>query len=243
MTDAAPRAPDSPPELLRALVVDDEEPIASLIATYLEQERFAVTIVGDGLEAVAVAEREALDVIVLDLMLPGLDGVEVCRRIRRFSDAYIVMLTAKTEEIDTLIGLSVGADDYLTKPFSPRELVARIQAMLRRPRTTSQDVPQLPLRVGDLAIDRDGHEVTLAGAPVRLTPLEYDLLLALAEAPHVAFSRRQLMDRIWGPAWIGDEHVVDVHVANLRRKLGDDPAKPRFVRTIRGVGYRIGRCG
>ncbi len=240
MTDAARRAPDSPSERLRALVVDDEEPIASLIASYLEQERFAVTIVGDGLEAVAAAEREAPDVIVLDLMLPGLDGVEACRRIRRFSDAYIVMLTAKTEEIDTLIGLSVGADDYLTKPFSPRELVARIQAMLRRPRATPQAAPQPSLRVGDLAIDRDAHEATLAGAPVRLTPLEYDLLLTLAEAPHVAFSRRQLIDRIWGPAWIGDEHVVDVHVANLRRKLGDDSAQPRFVRTIRGVGYRIG---
>jgi DNA-binding response OmpR family regulator len=222
------------------LVVDDEQPIAQLVATYLEQERFAVTVVGDGLEAVAAAQRETPDVIVLDLMLPGLDGVEACRRIRTFSDAYIVMLTAKHDEIDTLVGLSVGADDYIAKPFSPRELVARIHAMLRRPRGSTHAEGAVPLRIGALAIDRDAHEASLDGAVLDLTPLEFDLLLTLAEEPHVAFSRRQLLDRVWGPAWIGDEHVVDVHIANLRRKLGDDASAARFIRTVRGVGYRAG---
>jgi DNA-binding response OmpR family regulator len=223
----------------RVLVVDDEEALARLVATYLVRDGFEVRVVGDGEAAVEAARSERPDVIVLDLMLPGIDGIEACRRIRTFSDAYIVMLTARVEELDVLIGLSVGADDYLTKPFSPRELVARINTMLRRPRASGA-TSGLPIVIGPLAIDRDAHELRLDGTLVDATPLELALLVALAEQPNLAFTRRQLLDHVWGEAWVGDEHVVDVHVANLRRKLGEDPAAPRFIRTVRGIGYRIG---
>ena len=226
------------PARLRALVVDDEVPLVGLVTAYLEAEGFEVTAAYDGEQAVRLAREFDPDVIVLDLMLPGIDGIEACRRIRVFSDAYIVMLTARTEEIDRVIGLSIGADDYLTKPFSLRELVARIRAMLRRPRSDADSVPQR--RFGDLLIDVAAREVTLAGAPVELTRIEFDLLDALTESPRLAFSRRQLLDRVWGPDWFGDEHVVDVHIANLRAKLDDDPRSPRYVRTVRGIGYRLG---
>jgi DNA-binding response OmpR family regulator len=223
----------------RVLVVDDEEALARLVAGYLVKDGFDVRVVGDGETAVEAARSERPDVIVLDLMLPGIDGIEACRRIRTFSDAYIVMLTARVEELDVLIGLSVGADDYLTKPFSPRELVARINTMLRRPRASGA-TSGLPIVLGPLAIDRDAHELRLDGALVDATPLELALLVTLAEQPNLAFTRRQLLDHVWGEAWVGDEHVVDVHVANLRRKLGEDPSAPRFIRTVRGIGYRIG---
>ena len=172
---------------------------------------------------------------MLDLMLPGMDGLEACRRIRSFSDAYVVMLTARTDELDKIVGLSTGADDYITKPFSPRELVARIRAMLRRPRLPAAD-PAAPPRFGELELDQAAREVTVGGRPVALTRLEFDLLATLAERPRVVFTRRQLLDHVWGEDWFGDEHVVDVHVAKLRRKLGD----PDLVRTVRGVGFRIG---
>ena len=226
------------PARLRALVVDDEAPLVALVTAYLEAEGFEVTAAYDGEQAVRLAREFDPDVIVLDLMLPGIDGIEACRRIRVFSDAYIVMLTARTEEIDRVIGLSIGADDYLTKPFSLRELVARIRAMLRRPRGAADSLP--PRRFGDLLIDVAAHEVTLTGAPVELTRIEFDLLDTLSESPRLAFSRRQLLDRVWGPGWFGDEHVVDVHVANLRAKLDDDPRSPRYVKTVRGIGYRMG---
>jgi DNA-binding response OmpR family regulator len=175
---------------------------------------------------------------VLDLMLPGLDGVEACRRIRQFSDAYIVMLTARADESDKIVGLSTGADDYVTKPFSPPELVARVRAMLRRPRASAATA--VPRRVGKLEIDPAAREVRVAGEPVELTKLEFDLLDVLSAEPGVVFSRVQLLERVWGPGWFGDDHVVDVHLANLRRKLGDDALVQRYVRTVRGVGYRIG---
>ncbi len=225
---------------VRALVVDDEAPLVRVVSSYLEREGFEVATAADGIRAVELARELHPDVIVLDLMLPGVDGIETCRRIRTFSDAYIVMLTARAEEIDKIVGLSVGADDYVTKPFSPGELVARIRAMLRRPRAGAES--QVPFRrFGDLVVDPAGREVLLAGQPVELTRLEFDLLDALSESPRIAFSRRQLLDRVWGPGWFGDDHVVDVHVANLRRKLGDDPRAPRFIRTVRGVGYRMGQ--
>jgi len=226
----------------RALVVEDEEQLAGLVVSYLQRDGFDVTVTGDGAEAVALARTVDPDVIILDLGLPGLDGVEVCRQVRTFSDAYIVIATARSDEVDTLIGLSVGADDYLTKPFSPRELMARIQAMLRRPRPIGQpSAEQTHLRqYGALGIDAIGRDVWLDGEPVALTRTEFDLLATLAEQPRMAFSRRQLIDRVWGATWVGDEHLVDVHVGHLRRKLGDDAAEGRFVRTIRGVGYRMG---
>lgn len=223
---------------LRALIVDDERPLVGIVSSYLEREGFEVTAAYNGNAAVEAARTERPDVIVLDLMLPGIDGIEACRQIRSFSDAYIIMLTAKAEETDKIVGLSTGADDYLTKPFSPGELVARIRAMLRRPRSPSGD--NAKRRFGILEIDPPAREVTVAGKPVALTRLEFDLLDTLSAEPRVAFSRKQLLEHVWGPSWFGDDHVVDVHIANLRRKLGDDPNAPRYVRTVRGVGYRMG---
>jgi DNA-binding response OmpR family regulator len=222
-----------------ALVVDDEPDLVRLVTAYLEREQFRVVSAGDGEGAVALAREVEPDVIVLDLMLPVLDGVEACRRIRVFSDAYIIMLTAKGEEVDKLVGLSVGADDYLVKPFSPRELVARVHALLRRPRAGAAG-EQPVRRFGDLEIDPAAREVRRGGAPVELTRLEFDLLDALSQRPRMAFARQQLIDRVWGEDWIGDDHLVDVHIAKLRRKLGDDAQSPRFVHTVRGVGYRMG---
>jgi len=220
-----------------ALVVDDEAPLAALVRSYLEREGFAVETAGDGETAVELARDRAPDVIVLDLMLPGIDGIEACRRIRSFSDAYILMLTARAEEVDKIVGLSTGADDYLTKPFSPGELVARVRALLRRPREGAARTAAR--RFGDLIVDPLGHEVRIGDEAVELTPLEFDLLDTLSKSPSVVFTRSQLLEKVWGPTWFGDEHVVDVHIANLRRKLGDDGRNPRYIRTVRGVGYRM----
>ena len=222
----------------RALVVDDEQPLVALVRSYLERDGFEVAEAGDGERAVELVRELAPDVVVLDVMLPGIDGIEACRRIRRFSDAYVLMLTARADELDKIVGLSTGADDYLTKPFSPGELVARVRALLRRPRGGAPGGE--PRRFGDLVVDPLAREVRRGGEPVELTRLEFDLLDALSESPRTAFSRAQLLERVWGPGWFGDEHVVDVHVANLRRKLGDDGSAPRYVLTVRGVGYRMG---
>ncbi|WP_020108135.1 response regulator transcription factor [Nocardia sp. 348MFTsu5.1] len=233
----------------RALVVDDERPLAAVVASYLEREHFEVAVAYNGVDALTLAREIDPDVVVLDLGLPGMDGIEVCRALRTFSDAYVVMLTARSAEMDTIIGLSVGADDYVTKPFSPRELVARIRAMLRRPRTApayetpapGPGVTEAPPRVfGALRIDVAGREVWLDDGPVMLTRTEFDVLSALASRPGMAFSRRQLIEAVWGESWVGNEHLVDVHVGHLRRKLGDDPAAPRYVTTVRGIGYRMG---
>jgi DNA-binding response OmpR family regulator len=225
---------------LRALVVDDEPPLVQVISGYLAREGFDVVTAADGESAVATARGTRPDVIVLDLMLPGIDGVEACRRIRAFSDAYIIMLTAKSDELDKLVGLSVGADDYLTKPFSPRELVARVRAMLRRPRIEANASDEGIRRFGDLEVDAAGREVRVGGRVVELTRTEFDLLEILTAQPKVAFSRRHLLERVWHGEWYGDDHVVDVHIGNLRRKLGDNAAQPRYVRTVRGVGFRMG---
>ena len=229
---------------LRVLVVDDERALAELVGSYLTRDGFEVSMAEDGQQAIDQARQVDPDVMVLDLGLPLIDGVEVCRVVRTFSDCYIIMLTARTEEIDKLIGLSVGADDYLTKPFSPRELVARIHAMLRRPRLSNasgQSPQEGPPRVfGALSIDVAGREVHLGGEVVTLTRTEFDLLEALSARPKLVFSRRQLIDTVWDQTWVGDEHLVDVHLGHLRRKLGDDPGAPRFVLTVRGIGYRMG---
>ncbi|WP_404386451.1 response regulator transcription factor [Knoellia locipacati] len=226
---------------VRALVVEDDVPMATLIESYLEREGYEVHVSHDGVDAVQAARDVDPDVVILDLGLPGLDGIEVCRQLRTFSDAYVVMVTARTDELDTLVGLSVGADDYMTKPFSPRELVARLRAMLRRPRPMggSGQVPSLR-RFGSLAIDPIGRDVWLDEEPVRLTRTEFDVLAALSHRPQMAFNRRQLIDQVWGETWVGDEHLVDVHVGHLRRKLGDDAGAARFIRTVRGIGYRMG---
>lgn len=224
------------------LVVDDEKPLAGMVAAYLSREGFQTRMAHSGPDAVADALEHTPDVVILDLGLPGFDGVEVCRRIRTFSDCYIIMVTARKDEIDKLIGLSVGADDYVTKPFSVRELVARVQTVLRRPRTPTGTTPvEEPARVfGDLKVDVAGREVHVAGSLIELTPTEFDILTILTSRPKIAFSRQQILDAVWGEDWVGDDHVVDVHVAHLRQKLGDDPTTPRYVRTVRGVGYRMG---
>ena len=220
----------------RILVVDDEPPIVDLVTGYLEREGWAVTSVGDGAEAIEVVRAVDPDVVILDVMLPGLDGVEVCRRLCTFSDAYVIMLTARGEEIDRIMGLTVGADDYLVKPFSPRELVARVKALLRRPRASATPPGAPP---AGLEIDEGRRLVRIDGSPVDVTALEFNLLATLAREPGIVIGRQALLDALWGPDYVGDDHLVDVHVANLRRKLGDDPAGPRFVETVRGVGYRL----
>ena len=210
------------------LVVDDELPIVELIRGYLEREGFRVSAADTGPSAVERVRDDRPDLVVLDLMLPGLDGIEVCRQIRTFSDAYVLMLTARSEEIDRVVGLSIGADDYLVKPFSPRELVARVKALLRRPRIGT------PSALKDLVVDAPRRMVTAHGSPVSLTTTEFDILALLARDPGVVLSRGQLLAQVWGPEFVGDDHLVDVHVANLRRKIGEG-----FIDTVRGVGYRL----
>jgi two-component system alkaline phosphatase synthesis response regulator PhoP len=228
------------------LVVDDEERLRELLQGYLTQAGFRVLQAADGPQALELVRAHNPDLLVLDLMLPDLDGLEVCRQLRTFSDTYVLMLTARAEEIDRVVGLEVGADGYLTKPFSPRELVARVRAMLRRPRGGGERGEPPPtlgqaeaLVLGSLQIDEVRHEATLDGVPLPLTTTEYDLLVALARHPGRAFTRAQLLEQVWGADYFGDDHVVDVHIANLRRKLSEDPAQPRLIETIRGVGYRL----
>lgn len=235
--------------MTRILVVDDESALVELVRSYLEREQYEVLIAADGGTALELARSTQPDLVVLDVMLPILDGIEVCRQLRQFSDVYVIMLTARTEEIDKILGLTVGADDYLTKPFSPRELVARIKALLRRPRQTAStlhpdaeplnDTPA-PQHWEDLTIDETQHEVTLHGQPVELTAREFALLLALAHHPGHVFTRPQLLEHVWGDTYY-DEHVVDVHIGNLRKKLEADLAHPQYLETVRGVGYRFRR--
>ena len=226
-------------ETVRVLVVDDERALVGVITSYLEREGFEVVQAFDGPSAVERARQDSPSLVLLDLMLPGIDGIEVCRQIRQFTDAYVIILTARDEEVDKIVGLSVGADDYLVKPFSPRELIARIRAMLRRPRP-SQAPAQESVVVGNLEVDLEARVVSVDGESVDLTRTEFDLLAAMVVRPRAALPRRQLIDEVWGADWYGDEHVVDVHIGHLRRKLGDDAAEPRFIRTVRGVGYGLG---
>lgn len=222
----------------RVLVVDDEAPMVDLVREYLASEGMDVAVAVDGPSAVEAVQERRPDVVVLDVMLPGFDGFEVLRRVRTFSDAYVIMLTARAEEIDRIVGLSVGADDYLVKPFSPRELVARVKALLRRPRA-DRGPGAGRLELGELVIDGPSRTVTLGGIPLALTTIEFDLLVTLAQEPGIVFSRQRLLDRVWGMDYVGDEHVVDVHLGNLRRKLGEEATRPTFIQTVRGAGYRF----
>ena len=222
-------------------MIDDERPLAGIVASYLSRAGFETSLAFTGPDGVRSAQDLDPDVIILDLGLPGIDGIEVCRQIRLSSDCYILMLTARADEVDKLIGLSVGADDYLTKPFSPRELVARVNTVLRRPRRQAHGTQAAPPReFGRLRVDAEGRDVWVDDEPVGLTRTEFDILDALSARPNTALSRRQIIDAVWGAGWVGDDHVVDVHVANLRRKLDDPPADPRYILTVRGVGYRMG---
>ena len=220
-----------------ALVVDDSPDILNLVSSALQRDGFVVSQASSGDDAIALARRDSPDLIVLDVMMPGTDGIETCRLLREFTDAYIVMLTARADEVDKLVGLSIGADDYMVKPFSPRELVARAHAMLRRPRTA---VSESSMRIfNGINIDTGTREVWVDNALVSLTRTEYEILDSLASDPRSVITRTALVQRIWGQDWFGDDHVLDVHMSSLRRKIGDASGTPRFITTVRGVGYRF----
>jgi len=219
------------------LVVDDEEAIAEAVRARLQSEGFQVAVAGDGPEAIALCEQIRPDLVVLDLMLPGMDGLEVCRQIQRDRWVPVLMLTARTEEADKVAGFAVGADDYLTKPFSLRELVVRVRAILRRMERIGALPADEPIDRAGLAIDQARRTVAVDGTGIQLTPLEFEILLTLARTPGVVFTREQLMDKVWGYRDYAGGRVVDSHVARIRRKLGEDGAEPRFIRTVHGVGY------
>ena len=222
----------------KILVVDDEAKIVRLVRSYLEQSGFTVVEASDGQTALIQARREKPDLVVLDLGLPGIDGLEVARTLRRERETPIIMLTARIEDTDKIVGLELGADDYMTKPFNPRELVARVRAVLRR---TSGAAPAAEiLRAGALVLDVGGHQATLDGQALDLTPTEFELLAVLLQNPGRAFTRLELLDRVQGDAYEGYERTIDAHVKNLRAKLGDDPRHPRYVQTVFGVGYKLG---
>ena len=227
-------------EQVTVVVVDDERPLAELVARYLTREGYHVELAHDGPSALELIARVDPELIVLDLMLPGIDGLEVARRVRASSDAYLVMLTARSDEVDRIVGLRVGADDYVTKPFSANELVARIQAVLRRPRRGGPDVTvDDERRIGELRIAPDSHEAWLGEVALSLTPIEFALLEQLSAAPRQVWSKEQLLEQVWGSAGYRDPHVVAVHVGNLRRKLVEAGDRSGLVHTVRGVGYRL----
>ncbi len=218
------------------LIVDDELKITRLLRDYLQQAGFRVVTATDGPTALAEARSERPDMIVLDLGLPGIDGLDVTRTLRKTSDVPIIILTARAEESDRIVGLELGADDYLVKPFSPRELVARVRAVLRRV-DASVSNPSL-VRTGDLEIDTNKRTVTVAGRPIELTPTEFELLLHLARSPGRVYTRSQLLDALHGVAFESYERAIDAHVKNLRRKIEPDPRQPRYLLTVYGVGYK-----
>ena len=219
------------------LVVDDEEAIAEAVRARLQSEGYRVLVAADGPRAIELHAEHHPDLVVLDLMLPGMDGLEVCQQIQRDGWTPVLMLTAKTEEADKVTGFAVGADDYLTKPFSLRELASRVRAILRRMERIRASRDDGPLDHGGMVIDANRRRVTVDGAEVGLTPLEFEILLSLARDPGVVMSRDQLMDRVWGYRDYAGGRVVDSHVARIRRKLHEDGNEPRFIRTVHGVGY------
>ncbi|WP_343036719.1 MtrAB system response regulator MtrA [Flexivirga aerilata] len=220
----------------RVLVVDDDPSLAEMLGIILQGEGLEVSHCADGSGALEAFHESKPDMVLLDVMLPGVDGIEVCRRIRAESHVPIVMLTARTDTVDVVVGLESGADDYITKPFKPQELVARVRARLRR-----GDEPEAELlELGDLTIDVAGHSVKRDGAPIALTPLEFDLLVALGRKPWQVFSRETLLEQVWGYRHAGDTRLVNVHVQRLRSKVEKDPENPEIVLTVRGVGYKAG---
>jgi two-component system response regulator MtrA len=220
----------------RVLIVDDDQALSEMLGIVLRGEGFDPVFCGDGAQALQVFRSCKPDVVLLDLMLPGRDGIDVCRSIRAESGVPIVMLTAKTDTVDVVVGLESGADDYIVKPFKPKELVARIRARMRR----NDDAPPLTLTIGDLAIDVSGHQVTRDGQALSLTPLEFDLLVCLARRPGKVFTREILLQEVWGYRHAADTRLVNVHVQRLRAKIEHDPEDPTIVVTVRGVGYKAG---
>lgn len=256
------------PDARVALVIEDDADVRQLLVMTLGMNGFTTIEAENGRQGVALVREHQPDLVTLDLNLPDIDGVEVCRQIRPLTDAYVIMITARQDEIDRLIGLEIGADDFVVKPFSPREVGARVNAMFRRPRSTvrsvsqpllgveppeaaqPQAVPETPaapvpeeveglLRHGVLTIDTEGRIASLDGDEVPLTRIEFDLLATLVSGPRRVWQRETLLSRIWGDGWVNDQHLVEVHIRNLRKKLGEDTKAPRFIRTVRGVGYRM----
>jgi two-component system response regulator MtrA len=221
---------------LRILVVDDDTALAEMVGLVLEAEGFDVSFCATGSDALEAFRAADPDLVLLDLMLPGIDGIEVCRRIRAESDVPVIMLTARSDTLDVVAGLEAGADDYVAKPFKTQELVARIRTRLRR----TDAPPSEHLQIGDLSIDVSGHEVRRGGEVIPLTPLEFDLLVALARKPWQVFSREVLLEQVWGYRHAADTRLVNVHVQRLRAKVERDPERPEIVVTVRGVGYRAG---
>jgi len=222
--------------MIKILVIDDEPSITNLVSAYLKPEGFEVYTAADGSAGLKAARAYKPDLIILDLMLPGMDGIELLSRLRRESDVYVIMLTARTDETDKIVGLSVGADDYVTKPFSPRELVARVKAALRRIKTGSgTGVERSILSFRHVRIDVDAHVVSVDDTPIELTTIEFDLLHALAENRGRVLSRERLLEKVWGSEYFGEIRVVDVHLGHVRQKLGDES----LITTVRGVGYRF----
>ena len=221
------------------LIVDDESDLRTMLSSYLDAEGFDVVEAIDGDQALEQIDSTGPDLVVLDVGLPGMDGFEVLRRVRQVSEVPVIMLTAHAEEVDRIVGLTVGADDYVTKPFSPREVIARISAVLRRTTRTVGVATDEIVKFEALVVDLARREVRRDREVVDLSALEFDLLAALASAPGRVFTREQLMERVWGWDYFGVPRLVDVHVANLRKALGDDAASPRFIGTVRGVGYKF----
>ncbi|MGD2148572.1 MAG: response regulator transcription factor [Anaerolineae bacterium] len=221
------------------LVVDDEPEIVRLVRSYLEQDGYRVVAAYNGEEALYAARHEKPDLIVLDVLMPKMDGLEFTRRVRREQDVPIIMLTARAEETDRIVGLEMGADDYVTKPFSPREVVARVRAVLRRAQRSGETETLPVLRVGGIVLDRSTHTVTIEGEPADLTPTEFDVLKTLMSTPGRVFSRAEILEALQGIAFEAYERTVDAHIKNLRRKIEPAPAEPCYILTVRGVGYRL----
>jgi DNA-binding response OmpR family regulator len=227
------------PAMPTILIVDDEAIVREVVSQYLTQDGFTVETAADGNEAMARFATARPDLVLLDLMLPGIDGLEVCRRIRTQSNVPIIMVTAKSDEVDTIIGLSVGADDYISKPFSPRELAARVKAVLRRASAPPPMVEGDPLHFGSLTIRPDRRQVSIGDRAVELTAREFDLLEFLARHPGQVFTRDDLLDKVWDWSYASDGGTVTVHIRRLRQKIESDPERPRYVKTVWGVGYKF----
>lgn len=222
---------------MKILVVDDEAKIVEVLKAYLEQAGFEVTTASDGESALAAARDDQPDLAVLDIMLPGVDGLEITKTLQKDLGTPVILLTAKSDEVDRLVGLELGADDYIVKPFSPREVVARVKAVLRRIGRSAPESERI--EAGGLVVDLGGREVTADGAPVELTKTEFDILAAMAGTPGRVWTRLQLMQTVSGYAYEGYERTIDAHMKNLRKKLGDDPSEPRWIKTVWGVGYKF----